>query len=166
MGEGKIKSVFVDRGYRGHNHQGQEQVTVDKERRGLIPRSVWKGMKRRAATEPTIGHLKSDHRLERNMLKEAVRDAINAAMSVAALNLGKLFGWVGRFWLLFRIFQASLNSIFPEVGRTWFAQLSFSGPTHSRESFRRDCAGKDLVRAEPQHALPPDLVALPVRHRA
>ena len=112
VGEGKIKNVFADRGYRGHKHQGPENVTLDQERRGSIPRSVWKWMKRRAAIEPTIGHLKSDHRLERNLLKGTVGDAINALLSAAAMNFGKLLGWIGRFWLFFRVFRGLLNSIF------------------------------------------------------
>ena len=47
-------------------------------------------MKRRAAVEPTIGHLKSEHRLERNRLKGTVGDAINAILSAAAMNFQKL----------------------------------------------------------------------------
>ncbi len=35
-------------------------------------------MKPRVAVEPTIGHLKGKHRLERNRLKGATGDAINA----------------------------------------------------------------------------------------
>jgi IS5 family transposase len=34
-------------------------------------------MKRRAAIEPTIGHLKAEHRLERNRLKGTQGNAIN-----------------------------------------------------------------------------------------
>jgi len=54
-------------------------------------------MKRRAAIEPIIGHMKSEHRLERNRLKGTVGNAINALMSAAAMNFGKLLGWIGRF---------------------------------------------------------------------
>ena len=43
-------------------------------------------MKRRAAVEPTIGHLKGEHRLERNRLKGAKGDAINAILSAAVIN--------------------------------------------------------------------------------
>jgi IS5 family transposase len=38
-------------------------------------------MKRRAAIEPTIGHLKAEHRLERNRLKGTQGNAINALLS-------------------------------------------------------------------------------------
>jgi IS5 family transposase len=102
VGVDKVKQIFVDRGYRGHQHEGPENVTVDRERRGKIPKSFWRMMKRRAAIEPTIGHMKSEHRLERNRLKGTVGDAINALLSAAAMNFGKLLRWVGRFWLFFR----------------------------------------------------------------
>jgi IS5 family transposase len=55
-------------------------------------------MKRRAAVEPSIGHLKNEHRLERNRLKGADGDAINAILAAAAINFHKL---LGAFWLLF-----------------------------------------------------------------
>ena len=47
-------------------------------------------LKRRSAIEPTIGHLKSDHRLERNFLKGKVGDRINALMSAIGYNFCKL----------------------------------------------------------------------------
>ena len=51
-------------------------------------------MKRGAAVEPTIGHLKSDHRLERNQLRGTLGDSINALLSAAAMNFGKLLGFL------------------------------------------------------------------------
>ena len=52
-------------------------------------------MKRRAAVEPSIGHLKSEHRLERNRLKGAAGDAVNAILAAAAMNFQKLLGACG-----------------------------------------------------------------------
>jgi IS5 family transposase len=95
----QMHEVHVDMGYRGHNHCGQETVHVDKRRRGRTPKSLWRWMKRRAAVEPTIGHLKSEHRLERNRLKGTVGDAINAILSAAAMNFQKLQGFSWRFLL-------------------------------------------------------------------
>jgi len=65
-------------------------------------------IKRRAAIEPTIGHMKSQHSLERNRLKGTVGKTINALLSAGAMNFGKLSGWVGRFWLFFRALEATL----------------------------------------------------------
>jgi len=55
-------------------------------------------MKRRAAVEPSIGHLKSEHRLERNRLKGDAGNAINAILAAAAMNFHKL---LGAFWRIF-----------------------------------------------------------------
>jgi IS5 family transposase len=95
----RIKNVFADSGDRGHKHQGRESVSVDQLRRGAIPKWLWQLMKRRAVTEPTIGHLKSEHRLERNRLKGTCGDAVNALLSGVARNFGKFLAWGGRFSL-------------------------------------------------------------------
>jgi transposase, IS5 family len=93
------QTVHVDMGYRGHNYHGDKTVIVDKRRRGETPRRLWRWMKRRAAVEPTIGHLKSDHRLERNQLRGPLGDSINALLSAAAMNFGKLMGFLLAFFL-------------------------------------------------------------------
>ena len=69
-------------------------MIVDKRRRGETVKRVWRWMKRRAAIEPTIGHLKSEHRLERNQLRGSIGDAINAILSAAAMNFGKLVSFL------------------------------------------------------------------------
>jgi len=107
----KVQEAHVDMGYRGHDHQGAETVHVDKRRRGTTPKRLWQWMKRRAAVEPTIGHLKSEHRLERNRLKGTTGDAINAILSAAAMNLNKLLGAFWRF--LFRLRYQLLSTFSP-----------------------------------------------------
>ena len=94
----KVSQVHVDMGYRGHDYDGAVPVHVDKRRRGRTPRGLWRWMKRRAAVEPSIGHLKNEHRLERNRLKGVAGDTINAILSAAAMNFHKL---LGAFWLFF-----------------------------------------------------------------
>ena len=88
------KHVFVDMGYRGHNYNGEAEIHVDKRRRGRTAKSMWKWMKRRAAIEPGIGHLKREHRMDRNRLKGAEGDRINAILSAAGMNFWKLQGWL------------------------------------------------------------------------
>jgi IS5 family transposase len=86
----KVREVYVDMGYRGHDYAGNATIHVDKRQRGRTPKTLWKRMKRRAAVEPSIGHLKNEHRLERNRLKGVGGDAINAILSAAAMNFHKL----------------------------------------------------------------------------
>ena len=45
--------------------------------------------RRRAAIEPVIGHLKSDHRMARNYLKGFNGDEINLLLAATAFNLKK-----------------------------------------------------------------------------
>jgi len=101
--------VFVDMGYRGHGYTGSVEVHVDKRRRGRTAKSLWRWMKRRAAVEPGIGHLKREHRMDRNRLKGTLGDQINAILSAAGMNFKKLLRIAAAFlrqfyaWLL--IFQ-------------------------------------------------------------
>jgi len=94
----KVSQVHVDMGYLGHDYDGGVTVHVDKRSRGRTPPALWRWMKRRAAVEPSIGHLKQEHRLERNRLKGAAGDAINAILAAAATNFHKL---LGAFWRIF-----------------------------------------------------------------
>lgn len=96
----KIKEVHVDMGYRGHDYTGEAAIHVDKRRRGKIPKALWQRMKRRAAVEPRIGHLKNEHRLDRNQLKGIAGDAVNAVLSAAAMNFQKLLRAMPRIFAL------------------------------------------------------------------
>ena len=126
----KVKSApeaHVDMGYRGHNHCGPEKVHVDKRRRGSTPKPLWRWMKRRAAVEPTIGHLKSEHRLERNRLKGTKGDAINAILSAAAMTSRSSWASFGTFGSASLINSSPLFFRFPlsGFGHKW----AFSGTT-------------------------------------
>jgi IS5 family transposase len=113
----RVGEVHVDMGYRGHDYAGRATVHVDKRRRGRTPRSLWRWMKRRAAVEPSIGHLKAEHRLERNRLKGVAGDALNAILSAAAMNFHKLLGAFWRVLLtcLVRICSRILNLQGPQA---------------------------------------------------
>ena len=90
--------IFVDMGYRKHGYHGEAEVHVDRRRRGSTARSLWKWMKRRAAVEPGIGHLKSEHRMDRNRLKGKDGDCFNAILSAAGMNFQKLLKHTAAFW--------------------------------------------------------------------
>jgi IS5 family transposase len=100
--------VYVDQGYRGHDYRDDEMlVHVDKRRRGRTAKSVWRWMKRRAAIEPGIGHLKQEHRMDRNRLKGTAGDRINAILSAAGMNFRKLLGFLAGLLLLFCLWLVS-----------------------------------------------------------
>jgi IS5 family transposase len=95
--------VMVDQGYRGHGYIGSASVHVVRTIPKRATRALRRMLKRRAAIEPTIGHLKSDNRLDRNYLTGREGDKINALLSAAGYNLRKLLRWLVLaliFWLM------------------------------------------------------------------
>ena len=86
--------VMVDQGYRGHNYVGNATVHVVRTIPKRATRAVRRMLKRRAAVEPTIGHLKSDNRLSRNHLAGKTGDQINTLLAAAGYNLRKLLRWI------------------------------------------------------------------------
>jgi IS5 family transposase len=103
---GEPDHAFVDMGYRGHEYSGTVAVHVDKRHRGRTAKSLWRWMKRRAAIEPGIGHLKREHRMDRNRLSGVLGDQLNAILSAIGMNFHKLLRWAAAFlrqffcWLL------------------------------------------------------------------
>lgn len=88
----KAKNVNVDLGYRGHDYDGQAQVNIaNRFKMKNKANSLIKWLKRRSAIEPIFGHLKSDNRLERNLLKGKDGDHINAVLAACGFNLRKLY---------------------------------------------------------------------------
>jgi len=84
---GKIKVVVADLGFRG--------VDADNPGKDIIHRGKFKSLspqqkawlRRRQAVEPAIGHLKSDHRMDRCWLKGALGDALHTISCAAGYNL-------------------------------------------------------------------------------
>ena len=97
IGNKIISEAICDRGYRGTKEtiindniisisipgirlkrDTKEQINIKREK-----------FKRRAAIEPIIGHLKSNHRMVRNYLKGFKGDEINLLLAAIAFNLKK-----------------------------------------------------------------------------
>jgi transposase, IS5 family len=89
----ETRRIHVDKGYRGHNHPHKFRVWISGQvRRVTAP--IRREMKRRAAVEPVIGHLKAEHRMGRNHLKGREGDRINAVLAAAGYNFGLLLRWL------------------------------------------------------------------------
>ncbi len=89
--------IFVNKGHNGHGCGSLGEVHVASRIPKNATRTSRKLLKRRSVIEPTIGHMKSDHRLERNFLKGKEGDRINALMAAVGYNSAKLlraFGWL------------------------------------------------------------------------
>jgi len=86
----KIKQAACDLGYRGHDAAGACDVQIVRRRRKGIPKAVRYWWKRRSAIEPVIGHVKAEHRMDRNRLGGMIGDKLNAMLSACGFNLRKL----------------------------------------------------------------------------
>ena len=64
----KPKHAYCDLGYRGHDYKGDVDIQVVNRFRRRKPRALLRWWMRRCAIEPVIGHVKSDHGTDRNML--------------------------------------------------------------------------------------------------
>ena len=101
---------------------------MDKRRRGNTARSLWRWMKRRAAIEPGIGHLKREHRMDRCRLKGIEGDQFNAILSAAGMNFGKLLKAASRLPSLLRIAFTSFIQTLDQALRS----LRLENPYHVR----------------------------------
>ena len=81
-----IQRLYADKGYRGHDYDGDAKVMLSGNKRGLTP-TMKRELKRRSAIEPMIGHAKNDGRLGRNYLLGIAGDKINAILAAAGHNL-------------------------------------------------------------------------------
>jgi IS5 family transposase len=88
----EVKRIHVDKGYRGHNHPNKFRVWITGQVRRVTP-TIKREMKRRAAIEPIIGHLKAEHRMGRNYLKGRDGDRINAVLAAVGFNFHLLLRW-------------------------------------------------------------------------
>ena len=79
------RRAFVDRGYRGHNAE-RTAVYISGQRRAMT-QALKSELRRRPAIEPTIGHMKTDGRLNRCPLKGTLGDALHAVLCGAGHNI-------------------------------------------------------------------------------
>lgn len=87
-----VRRIHVDKGYRGHNHPNRFQVWITGQVR-RVTRAIRREMRRRAAVEPVIGHVKAEHRMGRNYLKGRAGDRANAVLAAAGYNFSLLLRW-------------------------------------------------------------------------
>jgi len=104
-----IKEAICDRGYRGRKEVNGTMICIPgkplKRDTKYQKEQKRKKFRRRAAIEPVIGHLKSDHRLSRNYLKGFIGDEINLLLAAAAFNLKK---WMNHFLVLVIMVKTAL----------------------------------------------------------
>ena len=83
----KIKQIVVDLAFRGVDADNPGMEIIHRGKIKSLSRQQKTWLRRRQAVEPAIGHLKSDHRMDRCWLQGAVGDALHAVSCAAGYNL-------------------------------------------------------------------------------
>ena len=90
-----LTRLIADRGYRGHNAPPgrRRSVFISGQKRGVTA-VIRRQLRRRAAVEPVIGHVKAEHRMGRNYLLGRRGDAANAVLAAVGYNFRRLIAWL------------------------------------------------------------------------
>lgn len=113
------REAICDRGYRGKKKIEDTTITIPKPLPDTSTRyekeKVRIKFRRRAAIEPIIGHLKHDHRMERNFLKGIYGDFVNCVLAAAGFNLKKMLRKIASSLdSIIRLVHAILYCLFPK----------------------------------------------------
>ena len=93
----EVRRIHVDKGYRGHSYPNTFRVWISGQVR-RVTKTIRREMRRRAAVEPVIGHIKAEHRMDRNYLKGRDGDRANAVLAAAGYNFSLLIRWFEALW--------------------------------------------------------------------
>lgn len=117
------ETATVDRGYKGRSKIGETLIQIPKPFNQKInnyqQNKLKQSFRRRSAIEPTIGHLKTDHRLGRNFYRGIFGDNINVMLSAAAFNFKRMMNkWKTSFLsflqkrivVILLLLQANINN--------------------------------------------------------
>ena len=123
-----LKNNFVDRGYRGVKEVLGTKIIIpdkaSKTRTEYEKQKLRKGFKRRAAIEPRIGHLKTDHRLSRNFYKGIKGDNINIMLAAAGMNFKRMMNkWKKEAHHFLTFLFYALQLLFLQNKKNKFLQL-------------------------------------------
>jgi len=103
LGKATIKTLIGDRGYKGKRQINDTTIEIpkpfsDRKQTQYQQNKLKKQFRRRAAIEPINGHLKTDHRLNRNFYKGITGDNINVMLAAAAFNFKRMMNkWKSSF---------------------------------------------------------------------
>jgi IS5 family transposase len=111
---GHVPTVALcDRGYKGKSKINETRIirpsTTTKDVDSHHKELMRKRFRKRAGIEPVIGHLKSDHRLNKSYLKGFTGDQINILMAAAAFNFKK---WMRLFFTPLKIVELRCEIIY------------------------------------------------------
>jgi IS5 family transposase len=94
-----IRQVVADLGFRGVDADNPGKQIIHRGRYKSLTAQQKGWLRRRQAVEPAIGHLKSDHRMDRCWLQGALGDALHSISCAAGYNLRWLLRAIARLGL-------------------------------------------------------------------
>ena len=89
----EIERAYVDKGYRGHDAQNPRRVFISGQKRGVFG-AIKRELRRRAAIEPVIGHMKAEGHLGRCYLKGRAGNAANVILTAVGYNFRRVLAWL------------------------------------------------------------------------
>ncbi|MFA7438711.1 transposase, partial [Castellaniella sp.] len=101
---------YADLGYRGVDAEIPEYSLKHRGKFKRLTQKEQQLLKKRQAIEPVIGHLKSDHGMNRCYLKGRIGDAIHAVLCAAGFNMK---------WLLHMIARKGIRPLFVSCFLAW-----------------------------------------------
>ena len=132
LGKRTIKTLIGDRGYKGKRQINDTIIEIpkpfsNKKQSQYGQNKLKKQFRRRAAIEPINGHLKTDHRLNRNFYKGITGDNINVMLAAAAFNFKRMMNkWKSSFWHQFKIQIVDLiNIMFYQINNEIILKWTF-----------------------------------------
>ena len=141
----KIKHIVVDLGFRGVDASNPDKEIIHRGKFTSLSKQQKSWLKRRPAVEPAIGHLKSDHRMDRCWLQGALGDALHSISCAAGYNLRWLLRAIARLGIaavFLRLLQAALlqqratGRSYRTIGRSWLAGVgNWIGGVVSKNQF-------------------------------
>ena len=119
--------MVVDLGYRGKDVDAAlpniEIIHRSKIKTMTQTQSKW--LKRRQAVNPAIGHLRADHRMDRNWLKGSAGDALHKLCCAVGYNIKWLMRAIARLGLQGFLLGLDLLTQLGELERNISKQIKF-----------------------------------------
>jgi IS5 family transposase len=119
------RQVFVDLGYRGGDRDNPSVEIIHRGKYKSLTRQQRRYLRRRPAVKPTIGHLKSDHRMDRCWLPGQLGDALHTVLCATGYNLR---------WLLRAMVRLGLKAAF--LRSLWLVLWAAISARESRPAVR------------------------------
>ena len=120
----KPTTAYVDLGYRGVDAENPGVEIKHRGKKKTLTPKEWTLLKRRQAIEPIIGHLKSDHRMERCHLLGAQGDSLHAVLCAAGYNIRWLMRMIAKKGLAFLAMIFLCLQQARAQGRSWLGAVT------------------------------------------